>query len=74
MQKRIHVRLEHLRLSSCRKAFVERIKENDKRKEEGNKKGEHVSTKRVMKGPKEAFEIAKPDIQLLNPKFFLEIV
>lgn len=51
-----------------------RIQENDKKKEEGNKRGEHISTKRVVKGPKEGFKIEKPDIALLNPKFFLEIV
>lgn len=72
--KRIHVRIEHLRLSTCRKAFLNRIQENDKIKTEANKKGERVSTKRLVKKPIESFNIAKPDIQLLNPKFFLEIV
>ena len=74
VQKRIHVRLEHLRLSSCRTGFINRIKENDKKKEEANKKGSRISTKREVKKPKNEFNIEKPDIQLLNPKFFLEIV
>ena len=74
VQKRIHVRLEHLRLSSCRKAFLGRIQENDKKKEAANKEGKRISTKREVKKPKEQFNIEKPDIQLLNPKFFLEIV
>ena len=74
VQKRIHVRVEHLRLSSCRKAFVERIKANDKLKTEANKNGERISTKRVVKQPTQSFTIEKPDIQLLNPKFFIEIV
>ena len=34
--KRIHVRIEHVRKSMSRLAFVERVKENDKKKIEAN--------------------------------------
>lgn len=72
--KRIHVRVEHLRQSSCRKAFVARIREDDKRKAEANKQGKKISTKRSVETPSGAIDIAKPNIELLNPKLFLEIV
>jgi large subunit ribosomal protein L21e len=58
--KRIHAQVEHLRLSACRKGFIGRIKENDKKKTEANKKGERISTKRLTKGPSSAFKIEKP--------------
>jgi hypothetical protein len=63
-----------LRLSSCRKAFLNRIQENDKKKAEANKQGKRISTKRAVESPSGAIDIAKPVIELLNPKLFLEIV
>lgn len=72
--KRIHVRVEHLRLSTCRKEFLNRIKENDKKKTEANKNNKRISTKRQVDQPRGVIDIAKPDIQVLNPKLFLEIV
>ena len=46
IEKRLHIRPEHLRKSTCRDDFLNRIKENDKLKHEANKKGQHISTKR----------------------------
>ena len=72
--KRIHVRIEHLRLSTCRKEFLKRIQENDRKKTEANKNKERISTKRIVDQPTGAIDIAKPEITLLNPKLFIEIV
>lgn len=72
--KRIHVRVEHLKLSTSRTGFLDRIRENDKKKTEANKQGQRISTKRVVAQPSGEINIAKPEIQLLNPKLFLEIV
>ena len=72
--KRLHIRIEHLRLSTCRKEFLTRIQENDKKKEEANKKGQRISTKRQVAQPAGPIDIAKPDLEILNPKLFLEIV
>lgn len=72
--KRIHVRVEHLKLSTSRTGFLDRIRENDKKKTEANKQGQRISTKRVVAQPAGEINIAQPDIQLLNPKLFLEIV
>eukprot|EP00178_Gracilaria_changii_P019764 TRINITY_DN57297_c0_g1_i1.p1 TRINITY_DN57297_c0_g1~~TRINITY_DN57297_c0_g1_i1.p1 ORF type:complete len:138 (-),score=16.32 TRINITY_DN57297_c0_g1_i1:94-507(-) len=49
--KRIHVRVEHLKLSTSRSAFLERCKENDKKKTEANKQGKRISTKRINTQP-----------------------
>jgi large subunit ribosomal protein L21e len=72
--KRIHVRVEHLKLSTSRQSFLNRIKENDKKKTEANKQGQRISTKRVVAQPAGVINIAQPSIELLNPKLFLEIV
>jgi large subunit ribosomal protein L21e len=72
--KRIHVRVEHLKLSTSRVDFLNRIRENDKKKTEANKKGTRISTKRVVTQPAGVIKIEKPDIELLNPKLFFEIV
>ena len=72
--KRIHVRIEHLKLSTSRESFLTRIRENDKKKTEANKNKQRISTKRVVAQPAGEIRIAQPNIQLLNPKLFLEIV
>jgi large subunit ribosomal protein L21e len=72
--KRLHIRIEHLRLSTCRQEFLNRVRENDRIKTEANKKGQRVSTKRVVRQPTATFTIQNPDIQLLNPKLHFEIV
>ena len=72
--KRIHVRVEHLKLSTSRESLLTRIRENDKLKTDANKQGKRISTKRVVTQPFGEINIVKPDIQLLNPKLFFEIV
>merc|ERR1712007_426775 len=49
--KKMNIRIEHLRVSRCRTAFNERIKENDKLKHEAKQRGERISTKRQVTGP-----------------------
>merc|ERR1712100_352271 len=51
--KRIHVRIEHVRKSRSRLAFVERVKANDKLKIEAKAKGEKIVTKRMPTQPTE---------------------
>mmetsp|Transcript_31195 Transcript_31195/g.43620 ORF Transcript_31195/g.43620 Transcript_31195/m.43620 type:complete len:100 (-) Transcript_31195:115-414(-) len=57
IEKMLHIRVEHIKKSSCRDGFLKRIKENDKKKAEFNKKnpGKHLSTKRLPPLPKEAY-------------------
>ena len=72
--KRIHVRIEHIKMSTSRTGFLNRIKENDKLKTEANKKKQRISTKRVVAQPREEVNIAKPEIEFLNPRLHFEIV
>merc|ERR1712226_239485 len=54
VQKKMNIRIEHLRPSRCRTAFIERIKANDTLKAEAKKAGQRISTKRQPAGPEEA--------------------
>jgi large subunit ribosomal protein L21e len=47
--KRIHVRVEHVRKSQSRLAFVRRVQENDKAKVAAKARGEKIFTKREPK-------------------------
>ena len=71
--KRIHVRVEHLRRSTCQQNFKERIKrlEADKRA----KKGEKISTKRQPVGPRGELKIIGKNSEQVfqNPDFAREI-
>merc|ERR1712118_375684 len=58
LRKRIHVRAEHLRKSRCNEAFLKRVKDNDKKKQEAKARGEVIKCKRVPQGPK-AMKIVK---------------
>merc|ERR1712099_160783 len=47
--KRIHVRVEHVRLSQCREAFKARVRDNDAKKRAAKESGKRVEIKRVPK-------------------------
>ena len=75
IEKRIHVRPEHLRLSGCRKEFLLRVAQNDKLKAEAKKAGKKVSTKRQPKGPLPA-HVVKVDLKAVegrNVKPYIKI-
>ena len=73
MHKKIHVRVEHVRPSQCRTAFVSRIKENDAIKAAGNKAGKPVSTKRQPGKPLDGYTVKKSEVQYMNPRAFREL-
>ena len=58
IEKKLHVRREHVRKSTCRSDFLQRIKENDRLKQEAKKNGQKISTKRVPAMPREAITLA----------------
>ena len=72
--KRIHVRIEHIRKSLSREAFIQRVKKNDALKQEASKRGEKVCTKRIPLQPR-AEHVVKVDapISYLNPIKFREL-
>ena len=45
--KRIHVRVEHVRLSQSREAFVQRCRDNDAKKRAAKESGKRVQIKRI---------------------------
>ena len=73
LQKKIHVKIEHVRLSNCRKAFVSKIQENDKLKAEANKAGKKISTKRQPIGPKTAHSVNVEKVVFQNPDKFRDV-
>ncbi len=72
MEKRIHIRVEHVRKSRCREAFVERIRENDRLKNEASKAGKKISTKRRPVEPRPA-HVVKGEIKYQNPQVYKEV-
>merc|ERR1711939_83791 len=71
--KRICVRIDHVRKSRSRLAFVERVKANDKLKVEAKAKGKKIVTKREPVGPREAHVVVPPKVEYLNPLKFREL-
>ena len=70
MEKRIHVRIEHVRKSSCRDDFLARIKKNDKLKAEAKKAGKRISTKRRPVEPRAAHTV-KLNLDKLDARNFV---
>jgi large subunit ribosomal protein L21e len=52
VQKRIHVRIEHAKPSKCRDGFLQRVKDNDKKRAEAKKAGVKVPLKRTPALPR----------------------
>merc|ERR1711918_144341 len=60
--KRICVRVDHVRKSMSRLAFVERVKANDKLKVEAKKAGKKIVTKREPVGPRPAHVVDPQEV------------
>lgn len=54
VEKRVHLRVEHVHHSDSRKEFLLRVKENARKKAEAKEKGESVQLKREPGLPREA--------------------
>lgn len=54
MEKRVNLRVEHVKHSACRQEFLDRVKSNAVKKREAKEKGEHVQLKRLPAQPREA--------------------
>ncbi|EGR27886.1 hypothetical protein IMG5_187300 [Ichthyophthirius multifiliis] len=72
IEKRINVKIEHIRPSNVRIALAKRYQENDKRKQEGNKSGKKISTKRQPEQPHEEVHV-KGTVNFQHPKVFREV-
>jgi large subunit ribosomal protein L21e len=73
VEKRIHLRVEHVRKSRCQEDFLRRVKENDVKKAEAKKNGQIISTKRVMPGPNPSRHVKLTKVEYQNPGIFYEI-
>jgi large subunit ribosomal protein L21e len=58
MEKRVNVRIEHIKHSNCRLEFLERVKANRQKKEEAVKNGEPFNLKRQPVGPSPAHYVS----------------
>lgn len=61
MEKRVNLRVEHVKHSKCRQEFLDRVKSNAAKKREAKAKGEHVELKRLPAQPREAHTVSIAD-------------
>jgi len=54
MEKRVNVRVEHVKHSKCRDNFLERVQQNSEKKKLAKETGEKVQLKRQPVAPREA--------------------
>ena len=54
MQKRINLRIEHVKHSRCREDFLRRVKENEEKKRAAKAAGVKVVCKRIPVQPRKA--------------------
>ncbi|CUM68214.1 uncharacterized protein PRCAT00005935001 [Priceomyces carsonii] len=54
IEKRVNLRIEHVKHSACRQEFLNRVKENARLKREAKEKGEKINLKRQPAMPREA--------------------
>ncbi|CAO3658569.1 unnamed protein product [Umbelopsis ramanniana] len=58
MEKRINLRVEHVKHSKCRQEFLDRVKENARKRKEATEAGVQVVLKRLPAQPREARHIS----------------
>lgn len=58
LEKRVNIRVEHVRHSKCRDDFLKRVKENAAKKKEAKSTGQQVNVKRQPALPREARTIS----------------
>ncbi|TGZ84329.1 60S ribosomal protein L21, partial [Ascodesmis nigricans] len=61
LEKRVNVRIEHIKHSKCRQEFVDRVKANAEKRKAAKANGEHVHLKREAVKPREARTVSAKD-------------
>eukprot|EP00558_Chaetoceros_sp_UNC1202_P012151 CAMPEP_0197232532 /NCGR_PEP_ID=MMETSP1429-20130617/790_1 /TAXON_ID=49237 /ORGANISM="Chaetoceros sp., Strain UNC1202" /LENGTH=131 /DNA_ID=CAMNT_0042690583 /DNA_START=149 /DNA_END=544 /DNA_ORIENTATION=+ len=78
LEKRIHVRIEHIRASKCQKEILARKVSNEAAKDEARKTGIQVNLKRTPKLPKAGYFLEKAGtdgvITTIQPLPFSDLV
>lgn len=75
LQKRINLRIEHVKHSRCREDFLRRVKENEEKKRVAREKGMTISCKRQPAQPRKAHHVRskgrKPETVEILPYEFV---
>ncbi|CAI5756580.1 unnamed protein product [Candida verbasci] len=58
IEKRVNLRVEHVKHSACRQEFLNRVKTNAQKKREAKEKGEQVNLKRDAAKPRSAYVVS----------------
>ncbi|KAI0931129.1 hypothetical protein AcV5_005315 [Taiwanofungus camphoratus] len=58
IEKRVNIRVEHIRHSKCRQEFLDRVKRNNEAHVAAREKGERVSLKRIPILPRAAYTVS----------------
>jgi large subunit ribosomal protein L21e len=79
LEKRIHVRIEHVRKSKCQKEILQRKRDNEGAKEKARETGVKVNLKRFPKPPKDGYFLDSPggegaQITTIQPLPFSDLV
>ncbi|KII94202.1 hypothetical protein PLICRDRAFT_153652 [Plicaturopsis crispa FD-325 SS-3] len=61
LEKRVNLRVEHIRHSKCRQEFLDRVKRNGDLHREAKAKGERITLKRVPALPREAHTVSSTE-------------
>ncbi|KAI0347923.1 hypothetical protein BDW22DRAFT_1350028 [Trametopsis cervina] len=61
VEKRVNIRVEHIRHSKCRQEFLDRVKKNHALHAEAKAKGERVTLKRIPVLPRAAYTVSTKD-------------
>jgi len=61
IEKRVNLRVEHVRHSKCRQEFLDRVKSNHEAHVAAKEKGERVQLKRIPQLPREARTVSASD-------------
>ena len=61
IEKRINVRIEHVRSSRSREEFIVRVKENAQKKKQAKEEGKQMFLKRLPAQPREARTVSTKD-------------
>ncbi|PSR80498.1 hypothetical protein EW026_g5482 [Hermanssonia centrifuga] len=61
IEKRVNIRVEHIRHSKCRQEFLDRVKRNHDLHAEAKAKGERVTLKRIPLLPRTAHVVSTAD-------------
>ena len=67
IEKRVNVRVEHINLSRSREEFLNRVKENAKKKRQAKEEGTHTHLKRQPLMPREARTVQMGKVETVVP-------